>query len=229
MRERAQASVETVAIMAVAVALAAALALGVVRLGPPFASALREALSGVFHPGAATAPGLDDLERALLAGAAGADADGPTVLDVRAHLRLRLGRTAADTAFAAALKPLVARALQGAGIRSELGAISVVDRAAEDQWVRDRLHPGRVHQAVELGADIVIASRMRVVAVALELANGLDEPGDPIPPGHAAGDVVVRLGKADTRGVVLRRRPGRGLAMIGIGDVSREAAGIGRP
>ena len=61
MRERAQASVETIALMAAAAALAAALALGVVRLGPPLASVIGQALAGVVAPAAPTAPGLDDL------------------------------------------------------------------------------------------------------------------------------------------------------------------------
>src|SRR6185436_5989737 len=116
-------------------------------LGPPFASVVREALSGVFASGSPTAPSLDGVERALLAGTTSADADGPTVLDLRAHLRARLDRPAADTAFSAVLKPLVERALADAAIEAEPGDITVVDRASEDSWVRNRLHPGRLDRA----------------------------------------------------------------------------------
>jgi hypothetical protein len=227
MRERAQASVETVALMAAAVALAAVLALGVVRLGPPFASLLRDALSGAFAPGSATAPGLDGLERALLAGATGADADGPTMLDVRAHLRSRLDRTSADTAFTAILKPLVERALAKSAIESEPDAITVVDRASEDAWVGHRLHPGRVQRAGELVAGI-LSSRIRVLAFVGDLAIGAGGPDDAIYPGHAAGDIVVRVDDGAVRDVVLRRRPGSGLAVIAMLDASGAPAVVGR-
>ena len=87
MRERGQASVETVALIAVALAVAAALLLGVAGFGPAFTSTLVRALSGVIAPGSERAPGLDGLEVALLDGATSPDADGPTLLDVRTHLR----------------------------------------------------------------------------------------------------------------------------------------------
>jgi hypothetical protein len=227
MRERAQASVETVALMAAAVALAAALAFGVVRLGPPFVSALREALSGVFASGSATAPSLDGLERALLAGAAAADADGPTMLDLRAHLRSRLDRPAADTAFSAVLKPLVERALTDAAIEAEPGDITVVDRASEDGWVRNRLYPGRLDRASELVAGI-LASRIRVFAVIGDLGIGFGGPDDAIAPGHAAGDIIVRVDDGAVRDVVLRRRAGAGFAVIAMADASGVPAQVGR-
>jgi hypothetical protein len=227
MRERGQASVEAVALMAAAVALAAVLAVGVVRLGPPFASVLREALSGIVAPGSATAPGLDGLERALLAGATSADADGPTVLDLRSHLRSRLDRAAADTAFAATLKPLVERALADAGIETQPGDVTLVDRASEDSWVRHQLHPGRFQRASELIAGI-LGSRIRVLAVVGDLGIGAGGPDDAIYPGHAAGDIVVRVDDGAVRDVVLRRRPDKGLTVIAMLDASGTPAQIGR-
>jgi hypothetical protein len=227
MRERGQASVEAVALMAAAVALAAVLAVGVVRLGPPFASVLRQALSGIVAPGSATAPGLDGLERALLAGATSADADGPTMLDLRSHLRSRLDRAAADTAFAATLKPLVERALADAGIETQPGDVTLVDRASEDSWVRHQRHPGRLQRASELIAGI-LGSRIRVLAVVGDLGIGAGGPDDAIYPGHAAGDIVVRVDDGAVRDVVLRRRPDKGLTVIAMLDASGTPAQIGR-
>jgi hypothetical protein len=227
MRERAQASVETVALMVAAVALAAALALGVARVGPPFASVLRQALSGIVAPGSATAPGLDGLERMLLAGATSAGADGPTMLDLRAHLRSRLDRAAADTAFAGILKPLVERTLADAGIERRPRDVALVDRSSEDSWVRHRLHPGRLQRASELIAGI-LGSRIRVLAVVGDLGIGAGGPDDAISPGHAAGDIVVRVDDGPVRDVVLRRRAGKGLAVIAMLDASGTPAQIGR-
>ncbi len=91
MRERAQASVETAALTAVALALAIVLGLGVVRLGPALASTIAGAVSGAVASGTPTAPGLDGLERELLAAATGAGDSAPTLLDLRTHLLARLG------------------------------------------------------------------------------------------------------------------------------------------
>jgi hypothetical protein len=220
MRERAQASVETVALMAVAVALAAILALGVVRLGPPFASVLREALSGVFAPGSATGPALDDLERALLAGATSAGADGPTLLDVRTRLRSRLDRASAEAAFSASLKPLILRALADASIESPPGEVTVVGRESEDAWVRSRLHPGFLQRAAEIGAGL-LGPRGRLPSLAHDVGFGVDPAAEAIPPGFAAGDVVVQVDHGHVREVVLRRRPESGFAVIGTFDAGR--------
>ena len=195
--------------MAAAAVLAAVLVLGVVRLGPPLASVVGQALSGIVGPGAPTAPALDDLERALLAGATSADADGPTLLDVRTRLLSRLDRTAADAAFAAILRPLVTRALEAASIPSEPGTIAVVDRAAEDAWVRDRLHAGRAQRVADL-AGIPGA----LVSIARDLGLGIDAPVDAFPAGRAAGDVVVQVSGGGFSQVVLRRQPDRGLTVV---------------
>ncbi len=136
MRERAQASVETAALMAAAAALVAALALGVIRFGPPLASVIGQALSGIVAPAVPLAPGLDDLERALLAAATSADADGPTLLDVRTQLRSRLAPSAADAAFAAVIRPLVARTLAADSIASEPGSIAIVKRTVSAPRMR---------------------------------------------------------------------------------------------
>ena len=212
--------------MAAAAALAAVLVLGVVRLGPPLAATLGQALSGIFAPGEATAPGLDGLERALLAGATSSDADGPTLLDVRTHLRSRLDRSAADAAFDATLRPLVRRALDAESIGADAGTIAVVDRAAEDAWVRNNLHPGRLDRAVEIAANIA-AAPSRILAVALDLGLGADGHPDGIYPGHAAGDIVVEVDSGAVRQVVMRRRAGSGFAVLETFDASGAPARAG--
>ena len=212
MRERAQASVETVALLAAALALAAALVLGVVRLAPPLASALAHALSGAFATGVPTAPGLDRLEHVLLSGATSPDSGGPTLLDVRAHLRSRLDRPAADAAFAAILRPLVAEAFAAHSIEDEPGTITIVDRASEDAWLRRRFHPGRLQAMARLAIGLA-ALPGAIFSLADDLGLARDEPVDAIEPGRAAGDVVVQVG-APYRQVILRREPGRGLIPI---------------
>jgi hypothetical protein len=214
MRERAQATVETVALLAAALALAAALLLGVIRLAPPLASALGQALSGVVPAEVPAAPGLDGLERALLAGATSSEDDGPTLLDVRAHLRSRLGRPAADAAFATTLRPLVARALAARSIAGESDDIAIVDRASEDAWLRDRFHPGRLQRAGEIVVGLV-GMPGAIISLADDLGLTADEPVDGIDPGHAAGDIVVQLGDP-FRVVILRRETGSGLTVIAV-------------
>ena len=209
--------------MAAALALAAVLLLGIVRLAPPLASALGGRSPGVFAPGQPSAPGLDGLERALLAGATGSDADGPTLLDLRTHLRSRLARAAADAAFAATLRPLVTRTLQEHEMDTGVGEISVVERASEDAWLRDRFHPARLGRAVEIVVGLA-GLPGAVISLAREAGLGADEPVDGIEPGHAAGDVVVRVG--GIRDVVLRRRAGSGLTVIS--DELVRARGEGR-
>ena len=209
MRERAQASVETIALLAAAMAVAAALMLAVVQLGPPLVTSIGQALSNAFGPSAPTAPGLDPLERLVLDGATSAAAEGPTLLDLRTHLRSRLDRPEADAAFAEILRPLTVRALSADAIDGGPGRIELVDRATEDHWLRGRFHPSVV---------------TRVASFALGLAGG---PGalyslgrdlgfaavEAIPPGFAAGDVVVQIGNGP-REVVLRKQPDRGLIVI---------------
>jgi len=208
MRERAQASVETIALLAAAIALAAALAFGVARLGPPLAATLGQVLAGGSPPGTAQAPGLDGLERALLDGATGPDAGGPTLLDVRTQLRSRLGATAGDVAFDAAVRPLVERALKASGIESGAGAIDVVGRAAEDAWLHDRFHPGFLRRAAELGASITPAGSALALRDHLGLGGGAR-----IPPGSQVGDVVSHTPGGG--GVVLRSIAGSGLVIVG--------------
>ena len=207
---------ETIALLAAAAALAAALVLGVVRLGPPLASVLGHALSGVVTPAVPTAPGLDDLERAVLAAATSADDDGPTLLDVRTRLRTRLERTVADAAFTAIVRPLVARTLAAGAISSEPVSIAIVDRAAEDDWVRDRVRVARALGIAELaGPPGALLALVRDFGL-----GGL--PADAFPPGRAAGDVVVKVAGGGYTEVVLRRRPERGLTVI---HAMREAGG----
>src|SRR5262245_60687047 len=111
MAQRAQASVEGVALTIVALALATALVLGIARLGPPLAADLTRAISGVVAPGPVPTAPLDGVERALVTAATDDGAEGPTLLDVRAHLRARLGRGAGDAAFDALVRPIAQRAL----------------------------------------------------------------------------------------------------------------------
>jgi hypothetical protein len=211
MRERAQASVETIALLAAVLALGAALLLGVVRLGPPLAASIGQALSGTFGPGAPTAPGLDPFERLLLAAATSADPDGPTLLDLRTSLRARLGRKAADAAFAATLRPLVVRALSTQSVEGTPGDVAVVDRGAEDSWLRERFHPGALSRFKEFA--VSVAGKPGAIATLFhDVGLGSDE-ADGIDPGHAAGDVIVEIDDG-VREVVLRRRPGTGLTVV---------------
>jgi hypothetical protein len=212
MRERAQASVETIALLAAVVALAAALSLGVARVGPPLAEAIAQAISAAFDAGEPTAPALDSLERLLLAGATSADPEGPTLLDLRASLRSRLGSTAGDTAFAATLRPLVARALSARSIVDAPENITLVGRDEEDSWLRERFHPGTLSRFKEFavsaaGTPGALATLFHDAGLAPEVTDGID-------PGRAAGDVVVEL-NGGLRDVLLRRRPGTGLTIIG--------------
>jgi hypothetical protein len=212
MRERGQASVETVALIAVALAVATALLLGIVRFAPPFAATLARTLSGILTPSAPTAPGLDTLESAFLTAATSPDADGPTLLDVRTHLRSRLGRVAGDEAFAAVLRPLVERALPTSARRLEIESIDVTDSATEAEWLRSRFHPGWSVAASKIALGLLgPPGAVYALADAIGVAGG--ELPDALAPGAAAGDVVVEL--AGGRVIALRRRPGSGLAIVG--------------
>jgi hypothetical protein len=224
MRERAQASVETVALLAAALALAAALLLGVAKLGPPLAASIGEALSSAFSQGTPKAPGLDPLERLLLDGATSADADGPTLLDVQTEVRARLGHAAGDAAFKAMLRPLLVRALAAYASTAPPGRFVVVDRATEDAWVRDRFHPGLLGR---IGTAVAGVAGGPGAVVSLINDSGLTagEP-DGIEPGHAAGDVLVQVG-AGLREVTVRRVPGSGLEVIR--DGLQVDAGTGTP
>ena len=211
MRERGQASVEAVALIALALAVAAALLLGVVRFGRPLTAALVQALSGVVAPGPPADSRLDGLEQALLAGATSVDADGPTLLDVRTRLRSRLGRSAGDAAFALALRPLVASALPADARMDDVASLGVVDAAAEKAWLRTRFHPDLMVQ----GAGLLVSVAGPVggaysLAKSFGLVEG-DQP-DSIAPGNRAGDVLVALPLH--RVIVLRRREGKGLSVI---------------
>ena len=86
------------------------------------------ALSGAFDRGTPTAPALDALERLLVASATSPDPDGASLLDLRAGLRSRLGRTEGDAAFAATLRPLVLAALSARSIEGAPADIVVVER-----------------------------------------------------------------------------------------------------
>ena len=212
MRERGQASVETTALIAVALAIATALLLGVARFAPPYAASLVRALSGVVAPSEQLAPGLDDLEAALVAGATGAGSDGPTLLDVRTHLRSRLGRSAGDAVFARTLRLLVEQALPPDAAGLALAGISITGQALEIAYLRGRLHPDLWTR----GATTLVGSA-GPVGGAWSLLDSLgvlggDEPGG-LAPGAAAGDVTVAL--AHRRVLVLRRLEGAGLAVVG--------------
>jgi hypothetical protein len=209
MRERAQASVETIALLTAAMAIAAALTLAVVRLGPPLAASAGQVLSSAFGPSARIAPGLDPLERLVLAGATNSAADGPTLLDLRTHLRSRLDRPEADAAFAAILRPLAARALSADGFEREPGRIELVDRATEDQWLRDRFHPGFATRAASFALGL-LGGPGAIYSLGRDLGVAADEA---ISPGSAAGDVVVQIG-GGLREVVLRKQPDRGLIVV---------------
>ena len=211
MRERAQASVETIALLAAAMALAAALVLGVALLGPALAASIGDALSGAFDPGVPAAPGLDPFERLLVASATSPDPDGATLLDLRTSLRARLAPKAADAAFAATLRPLVLRALSASSIAGAPGDITVIDRRAEDSWLREHFHPGVLSRLKEFA--VSVAGRPGAIATLFhDVGLGSDE-ADGIEPGHAAGDLVVEVDDG-LHEVVMRRRPGIGLTVV---------------
>jgi hypothetical protein len=218
MRERGQASVETVALIAVAVAVATALLLGIAGFGPALTTTLVRALSGVVAPGSQGAPGLDGLENALLAGATSPDADAPTLLDVRTHLRSRLGRAAGDAAFAVILRPLVEAELPAGAQDLAIEGIGVTDTATETAWLRRQLHPDLWTR----GAEAVVGSAgipggVLSLGTSLGLLGG-DQP-DEIAPGAAAGDIAVVL--HGRRTIILRRREGKGLTRLSDITVSR--------
>ena len=223
MRERGQASVETIALIAAVLALAAALLFGIARFGPPLATTLGQALSGVFGPGAPTAPGLDGLESALLAAATSPDEDGPTLLDVRTHLRSRLGQATGDAAFAVAVRALVERALPRDAAQVPGMSFTITDVGAETAWLRAQFHPGLSVKAAK-----VVLGLAGPPGAVYSLADSLgllahDEPNG-IAPGAAAGDVAVRLDSRRT--LVLRRQAGRGLALIA--DITQSPRGATR-
>jgi hypothetical protein len=211
MRQRAQASVETIALMAAVMALAGALALGAARLGPPLAASIGAALAGAFGGETQVAPGLDPFERLLVASATSADADGATLLDLRTSLRARLGQKRGDAAFAATLRPLVVQALEEQSLKGTPTGIRIVDRDAEDSWLRERFHPGAFSRFKEfaLGAS---GKAGGVVSFFHDIGIG-HRTGEEIEPGHAAGDVVVEI-EGGLREFVLRRRPANGLVVI---------------
>jgi hypothetical protein len=211
MRERAQASVETIGLLAAALALAAALLLGVTRLAPPLVASIGQALSAAFGTGVPTAPGLDPFERLLVASATGPGAEGATLLDLRTSLRARLGTKAGDAAFAATLLPLAARALSTAAIGGVPGDITVIDRGDEDSWLRERFHPGAFSKLKEFA--VTVAGKPGAVAMLFRDTGLSSDEADGIEPGHAAGDLVVEVDDG-AREVVLRRRAGTGLSVV---------------
>lgn len=212
MRERGQASVELIALIAVALAVAAALLFGLARFGPPLTATIVGALSGASAPGPSNAPGLDRLETTLLAAATSPDAEGPTVLDVRTRLRARLGKVAGDAAFLAVLRPLVERALPANAADLQIESIGVTDNASELTWLRRRLHPDLWVRSAEvaIGSSGPIGGAYSLAA-SLGLLGG-DEPGG-MAPGAAAGDVLVAL--EGRRRLVFRRREDTGLTVVG--------------
>jgi hypothetical protein len=211
MRERAQASGETIGLVVAVVALAGALSFGVVRLGPAVAGSVGQALESAFGAGAPDAPGLNPFERRLLTSATGADADGATLLDLRTSLRARLGEHAGDETFVATVQPLVLRALEDHSITGAPGDVVVVDRQAEDSWLRDRLSPSFVRRAASFLVDNA-GPPGAVVSFAHD-SGLLPDDIDGIKPGHEAGDLVVAV--ADNSELfVLRRRPGTGLTIV---------------
>jgi hypothetical protein len=210
MRERAQASVETAALTAVALALAIVLGLAVVRLGPALASTIAGAVSGVFESGRPTAPGLDGLERDLLAAATAGGASAPTLLDLRTQLRARLGDDAGDAAFDDAVRPIVERLAHAASVAGAARAITVVDRSVEDSWLEHRLNPGLMRRALKFA----FAESPIGAADAVAVDAGMLDPRTRISPGNAAGDLVVQIRGRRSGAIVVRRQADGGLAII---------------
>jgi hypothetical protein len=211
MRERAQASIEVIALLAAVVAVAAALLLAVAAFGPALAASIGHALSGASGPGTPTAPALDRLESMLLDGATSPGPDGPTLLDLRTQLRSRLGIRSADVALDAILRPLVARTLSEQSVAGALGALALVGREDEDAWLRERFHPGLLSRFREFASSV--AGKPGAFMTLIRDAGVEAGEADGIEPGHAAGDLIAELDDGRRR-VVLRRRPESGLAIV---------------
>ena len=108
-------------------------------------------------------------------------------------LRSRLDRPAADAAFAATLRPLVARALAGAARSRAPPATSRWSTArAEDAWLRDRFHPGLLEQVQGVRRRASPARRARSPRSSTTRASA-PASADGIEPGHAAGDLIVHV------------------------------------
>ena len=197
-----------IALIAAALALAAALLLGVARLGPPLAATLGAGALGRLAPGTPTAPGLDGLERALLAGATSPDADGPTLLDLRTRLRSRLGsRRRTPRSPRPSAPSSLARSRRRCRSTPTPGSRGVIDRAdggrlaARRAFTREQL--GRVPGLrVEPGRH---AGRRVSRARSAISASPRIEPSDGIAARHSQPATSSSGARRRYREVVLRR------------------------
>ena len=212
MRERAQASVETIALTAAALALAAALILGVVRLAPPLAAALSARCPGWSHPPRPRHPSstissapcstrrrvpLPTARRCSTCGrisAPASPAPRPSgVRDDAAPARRRRARCAR--------RPRRARRHRRRRPRDggRMGGARASIRASGRSRPRDRIRErARAPSLPRPGPRVSTA----------------ESYGDAIQPGRAAGDVVVSLRPMDCAEIILRRTPGSGLAVV---------------
>ena len=209
MRDRAQASVETIALMAAAAALAAVLILGVVRLGLPLASALgmrsraslprrrprhraSTASSGRSSPARrAPAPTARRCSTFALACARASGAAPPTQSSPRRCDRWSQTRSwLARSHRPCAPSPSSTALPRTTGCRARLDSRTGVSALPNSLGV-----PGAI----------------RLPRTGFHL---VDAPADAFPAGRAAGDVVVQLSGGGYSEVVLRRRPKRGLGVI---------------
>ena len=227
MRERAQASVETIALMA-----AAARARGSARCSascasaPPLASALGAALSGVVAPGKATAPGLDGLERALLAGATSHRAGRPDAARPAHASPLATRPAAAQTQRS---RPILRRSSHArspdAAIDAEPDDIAVVDRATRGR-MGARPPPSR---APAPRADLAIGFAC-VSGRLFSLAQRSRPDGRRARPTRSSRATpratLVSLSHG-LRDVVLRRPPGSGLAVVADGEAAARGGARG--
>ncbi len=147
----------------------------------------------------------------MLAAATSPDDDGPTLLDVRTHVRSRLGQRAGDAAFAAAVRPLVA-SIMPSSLRDETPeSFDLVDDAAEARWLRAKLHPGRLKTAAGFAFGLAgTAGGVQSVLGDVGLLD-TDEP-DGVAPGAGAGDMLVGFPGGAT--LIVRRRSGAGLTVF---------------
>ena len=169
-----------------------------------------DAISGAFAGGTPTAPGLDTFERLLLGQR---DERGSGWRDVARSphaLRARLGQSG-DAAFAATLRPLVARALSEAAIAGAPGVSGSSIARAEDAWLRERFHPGALSRFKEFA--VSASGKAGGISSLFRDAGLRSDEEDGIEPGRAAGDVVVEVDDG-LREVVLRRRPDAGLTVV---------------
>ena len=212
MRERGQASVETIALTATALALAIALGVGVVRLAPPFAAALARALSGGRRPAPRpTHPASTDSSARC---SPARRARRPTAHAARSANAPPGAPRSAGRRRGVLGDPAPARRARARGRLDHVPARRRGrHRAAEDALDPTPAPPGRERRIAETAASLA-GTPGAVYSVISDLGITADQPSDGIAAGFEAGDVIVQVRGGGYREVVLRRQPDAGLRVV---------------